>query len=87
MAAERGVSLVPHCWKTGVSVAATAHFAFANPHCEYIEYLPPQLCIETLRRELADDGLVFEDGYVLPPTAPGMGAVVDLEAVTRFEVA
>src|SRR5690606_14768411 len=48
MAAERGISLVPHCWKTGVSVAATAHYAFANAHCEFIEYLPPQLCIETL---------------------------------------
>ncbi len=86
MAADRGISLVPHCWKTGVSVAATAHFAFANPHCEYIEYLPPQLCVETLRRELADDGLVFADGYVLPPTQPGMGAVVDMDAVRRFEV-
>ncbi len=86
MAEERGISLVPHCWKTGVSVAATAHYAFANAHCEYIEYLPPQLCVETLRRELADDGLVFVDGYVLPPTAPGMGAVVDMDAVRRFEV-
>ena len=86
MAAERGISLVPHCWKTGVSVAATAHFAFANPHCEYIEYLPPQLCLETLRRELADDGLTFEDGTITPPTAPGMGAVVDMDAVARYEV-
>lgn len=87
MAADRGISLVPHCWKTGVSVAATAHYAFANAHCEYIEYLPPQLCVETLRRELADDGLVFEDGYVMPPTEPGMGAAVDMDAVRRFEVA
>ena len=87
MAAERGLSLVPHCWKTGVSVAATAQFAFANAHCEYIEYLPPQLCIETLRKELADDGLVFEDGYISPPNAPGMGAIVDMDAVKRYEVA
>jgi len=87
LAAERGIALVPHCWKTGVSVAATAQFAFANEHCEYIEYLPPQLCIETLRKELADDGLVFEDGYISPPTAPGMGAIVDMDAVERYEVA
>jgi len=87
MAAERGVPLVPHCWKTGVSVAATAHFAFVNPHCRFIEYLPPQLCVETLRRELADDGLRFEDGRVLPPTAPGLGIEVDWDAVRRFEVA
>lgn len=85
-AAERGLSLVPHCWKTGVSVAATAQYAFANEHCEYIEYLPPQLCLETLRKELADDGLVFRDGYIEPPTAPGMGAIVDMAAVRRYEV-
>lgn len=86
MAADRGLAMVPHCWKTGVSVAATAQYAFANPHCEYIEYLPPQLCLETLRKELADDGLVFEDGYITPTTAPGMGAVVDMDAVRRYEV-
>ena len=86
LAAERGVPLVPHCWKTGVSVAATAHFAFANAHCAFIEYLPPQLCVETLRKELADDGLRFDDGYVLPPTRPGLGVTVDWEAVRRYEV-
>src|SRR5690606_17516604 len=86
MAEARGIPLVPHCWKTGVSVASTAHYAFVNAHCRFIEYLPPQLCVERLRRELADDGLRFEDGYVLPPTAPGLGIEVDWDAVKRFEV-
>ena len=31
MAAERNRLVVPHCWKTGVSVAATAHLAFTIP--------------------------------------------------------
>lgn len=87
MAEARGIPLVPHCWKTGVSVAATAHYAFVNAHCRFIEYLPPQLCVETLRKELADDGLRFEDGYVLPPTEPGLGIEVNWDAVKRFEVA
>lgn len=87
MAEARGIPLVPHCWKTGVSVAATAHYAFVNAHCRFIEYLPPQLCVETLRKELADDGLRFEDGYVLPPTEPGLGIDVNWDAVKRFEVA
>ncbi|MEM7026002.1 MAG: mandelate racemase/muconate lactonizing enzyme family protein, partial [Pseudomonadota bacterium] len=41
MAKERGLTIVPHCWKTGVSISATAHLAFATPHCAFIEYLPP----------------------------------------------
>ena len=28
MATERGLTIVPHCWKTGISISATAHLAF-----------------------------------------------------------
>ncbi|MGH7211430.1 MAG: mandelate racemase/muconate lactonizing enzyme family protein, partial [Acetobacteraceae bacterium] len=38
MAAEHDRLIVPHCWKTGISVTATAHLAFATPHCRFIEY-------------------------------------------------
>ena len=31
MAAERGLTIVPHCWKTGISISATAHLAFVTP--------------------------------------------------------
>ena len=31
-----------------VLVTATAHSAFNTPHCAFIEYLPPHLCVETL---------------------------------------
>jgi hypothetical protein len=48
---------MPHCWKTGLSVTATALLAFDMPHCPSIEYLPPHLCEETLRRELVVERL------------------------------
>ena len=32
--------IVPHCWKTSISISATAHFAFNTPSCAFIEYLP-----------------------------------------------
>jgi L-alanine-DL-glutamate epimerase-like enolase superfamily enzyme len=86
MAEERGLTIVPHCWKTGVSTAATAHFAFATEACAFMEYLPPQLCIETLRRELAQDNLRIVDGVIAPPEAPGLGVEVDWDAVRRYEV-
>jgi L-alanine-DL-glutamate epimerase-like enolase superfamily enzyme len=87
MAAERNRMIVPHCWKTGVSVTATAHLAFNTPHCRFIEYLPPTLCTETLRRELAIDGFEFRDGVIEKPTKPGLGAELNLEALRKYRVA
>jgi L-alanine-DL-glutamate epimerase-like enolase superfamily enzyme len=87
MAADRGRIIVPHCWKTGVSVTATAHLAFNTPHCRFIEYLPPALCVDALRKELAIDGFNFVNGMIEKPTAPGLGAVLNEEAVRAFKVA
>ena len=87
MAAERGRLIVPHCWKTGVSISATAHLAFTVPHCAFIEYLPPSLAHERLRRELAHEELWLEDGLIPLPTRPGLGVELDLAAMKRFTVA
>jgi L-alanine-DL-glutamate epimerase-like enolase superfamily enzyme len=87
MAAERGRIVVPHCWKTGISISATAHLAFVTPHCAFIEYLPPQLCHERLRRELAREELVLDDGLIALPKKPGLGVEVDWDVVRRYTVA
>ncbi|MCW3474578.1 mandelate racemase/muconate lactonizing enzyme family protein [Limobrevibacterium gyesilva] len=87
MAAARDRLIVPHCWKTGVSVTATAHLAFNTPHCKFIEYLPPELCTETLRRELAVDDFDFVDGLIHKPGKPGLGAELNEDALVRYRVA
>ncbi len=87
MAAERGLIVVPHCWKTGVSISATAHLAFNTPHCAFIEYLPPALCVETLRKELAEEDLRLVEGEIVPPTRPGLGFELDWDALRRYSVA
>jgi L-alanine-DL-glutamate epimerase-like enolase superfamily enzyme len=87
MARRHGLAVVPHCWKTGVSISATAHLAFVTPHCAFIEYLPPELCVETLRRELVQEDLRLVDGTILPPTRPGLGLEVNWDAVAKFKVA
>jgi L-alanine-DL-glutamate epimerase-like enolase superfamily enzyme len=88
MAAARGRLIVPHCWKTGISLAATAHLAFTTPHCAFIEYLPRELCVERLRRELAAEDLRLDaDGTIPLPTKPGLGVDVDWDAVRRYAVA
>jgi L-alanine-DL-glutamate epimerase-like enolase superfamily enzyme len=88
MAAERGRTIVPHCWKTGISISATAHLAFVTPHCAFIEYLPPQLCHERLRRELAAEELTLDpDGTIPRPMRPGLGVEVDWDVLHRYRVA
>ncbi|MCR8725389.1 mandelate racemase/muconate lactonizing enzyme family protein [Frigidibacter sp. ROC022] len=87
MAAERGLKIVPHCWKTGISISATAHLAFVTNHCSFIEYLPPQLCVERLRRELAQEELHLVDGALSLPEKPGLGVELDYDVMRKFTVA
>jgi L-alanine-DL-glutamate epimerase-like enolase superfamily enzyme len=88
MAKERGRTIVPHCWKTGISISATAHLAFVTDHCAFIEYLPPQLCHERLRRELAHEELMLlPDGTIPLPVKPGLGVEIDWDVVKRYQVA
>lgn len=87
MARERGLTVVPHCWKTGVSISATAHLAFVTGHCAFIEYLPRELCVERLRRELAQEELLLEDGTIPLPVKPGLGVELDWDVLRRYKVA
>jgi L-alanine-DL-glutamate epimerase-like enolase superfamily enzyme len=79
--------IVPHCWKTSVSISATAHFAFNTANCAFIEYLPPQLCVEILRKELATEGFEYIDGRISPPTKPGLGIELNKDAIKKYQVA
>ena len=79
--------IVHHCWKTSVSISATANFAFNTYNCAFIEYLPPQLCVEILRKELATEGFDFEDGKIKPPTKPGLGITLNRDAIKKYQVA
>ena len=86
MAAERGRLIVPHCWKTGIGIAASAHLAAVTPHCPYIEFLPADLCDSLLRKELVTRDLELHEGQILLPDRPGLGVEVDPVALKKFEV-
>ena len=86
MAAERGRIIVPHCWKTGIGIAASAHLAAVTPHCPYIEFLPAALCDSLLRKELVADELEVVTGVIPLPRRPGLGIEVDPKALRKFAV-
>lgn len=87
LARQRGVTVVPHAWKTGVSIAAAAHMAAVTPHCAFIEFLPAELCESALRRELVRRGPQMVDGAIQLPDAPGLGVELDRDALERFKEA
>src|SRR5437762_11686522 len=59
IAADRGRLIVPHCWKTGIGIAASAQLAAVTACCPYIEFLPAELSESVLRRELISEGVTF----------------------------
>jgi L-alanine-DL-glutamate epimerase-like enolase superfamily enzyme len=84
LAAQRGRLVVPHAWKTGISVAVAAQLAAVTPQMPFFEFLPRELCESALRQELVDDGLRFEHGTLPLPDRPGIGVELDPDAVARF---
>jgi L-alanine-DL-glutamate epimerase-like enolase superfamily enzyme len=87
LAAAENVTVVPHLWKTGISIAAAVHLAAVTPGCPYIEFLPPELSESPLRRELLTVEPVMESGQVAVPTAPGLGIELNRDALARFAAA
>ncbi len=87
LAARRNLTVVPHLWNTGISIAAAVHFAAATPHCPFIEFLPPELSASSLRRDLLTEEPRMVDGVIPLPTRPGLGVELNRDALARFEAA
>lgn len=86
IAADHGRLIVPHCWKTGLGIAASLHLAAATERCPYIEFLPSALSESTLRRELLTEDFTLVDGVLPLPRRPGLGVELNREAIERYQV-
>jgi len=84
IAADRGRLLVPHCWKSGIGIAASAHLSAATACCPYIEYLPATLSESRLRKELVADELEMIDGKIALPKKPGLGVELNPDAIEQY---
>jgi L-alanine-DL-glutamate epimerase-like enolase superfamily enzyme len=88
LAHDNGLSVVPHGWKTGITVAATAHLAAVTPHLPFFEFVPPSMAESRLRRELVHDELELrDDGTLALPSRPGLGIELDRERLAEFSAA
>jgi L-alanine-DL-glutamate epimerase-like enolase superfamily enzyme len=83
MASLYGVLVVPHAWKTGITVAACRHFHAATANCPLFELLSPDLWDSPLRRDLTAPEPKVEAGTMPLPEGPGLGIRLDEACVKR----
>jgi L-alanine-DL-glutamate epimerase-like enolase superfamily enzyme len=85
IAADRNRMIVPHCWKSGIGIAASAHLAAACI-CPYVEFLPVELAESPLRRELLAEDMSIVDGLISLPRSPGLGIELNRDAIEKYRV-
>ena len=76
--------VIPHGWKTGITVAANMHIHAAAINVPLFELVSPQLWSSPLRRELTGPEPELRDGALALPSGPGLGIELDQEAVARY---
>lgn len=85
LARERGVEVVPHCFSTGVLVAASLHFVATLDRPTFSEYSVAESPL--VGRLLAEPFALDEEGRLPLPHGPGLGVALDEELVERLRVA
>jgi L-alanine-DL-glutamate epimerase-like enolase superfamily enzyme len=84
IAAERGRLIVPHCWKSAIGIAASAHLAAATACCPYIEFLPAELSESALRTSLVQEEFKMVEGKIAMPAKPGLGIELNRDALEKY---
>jgi len=87
LGSRNGLRIVPHAWKTGITVAATAHLAMVTPNMPFIECVPKEMAESALRRQLLSIEPEIVNGRVVLSDMPGLGVKLDDDARERFESA
>jgi len=74
---------VPHCFSTGINLAASLHWMASIPNGDLVEYC---LRPSPLMRKLVKNLPPLIDGRVPVPDGPGLGIVLDENVIEEFRV-
>ena len=85
-AEDRGILVVPHCWKSVIGIAASTHLSATTLSCPYIEFLPKELAESQLRKDLVLEELPVLDGKIHLPEKPGLGIELNEEKLKQYTV-
>ncbi|MEU1983910.1 mandelate racemase/muconate lactonizing enzyme family protein [Nocardia sp. NPDC019395] len=77
------VRIAPHCYSSGIGIAASAQFGAAYDRVDWIEM---DVRPNPLRTELLARGPELSEGAIHLPTSPGLGVELDPATVRRFRI-
>jgi L-alanine-DL-glutamate epimerase-like enolase superfamily enzyme len=80
-AARSNVQIAMHVWGSAPTLMANYHLAFTQPNCIWLERPVMGNPLET---EMLMEPLRVEDGYLLVPTASGLGVQLTDELRTKY---
>src|SRR5262249_62125804 len=84
LAREAGPRCVPHCFSTGINLAASLHWMAAAPDGDLVEYcLRPSPLMRRLVRNLPP----LVNGRVPVPDGPGLRIELDEAVLEQYRVA
>lgn len=83
VALESGSWCIPHCFGTGVNLAASLQWASSVEEIPLFEF---SVTASPLRNQLVCNAPELRDGKVAIPNSPGIGIELDEEVVRRFVV-
>jgi L-rhamnonate dehydratase len=81
--AQHSRRVVPHCFSTGINLAASLHWIASVPAGDLVEYC---LRPSPLMRKLVKNLPPLVDGHVPVPTGPGLGIELDPAVIDEFRV-
>jgi L-rhamnonate dehydratase len=79
-----GVEIVPHCFSTGILVAASLHFVATLERATWSEY---SVAHSPLVNGILQEQFVLQDGCLAVPSGPGLGVELDEDALLHHRVA
>jgi L-rhamnonate dehydratase len=83
MAYDRNKKVVPHAFKSGISVAACAHLVASIPNGFTLEYTMSE---SPIARELVKNPVTLVNGRIEVPQGPGLGIEINEDIVRRYRV-
>ncbi|NLC54080.1 MAG: mandelate racemase/muconate lactonizing enzyme family protein [Firmicutes bacterium] len=74
------LTVVPHCWSSGIVEAASMHLIASIPNACLLEYCKAETPI---RQEISEE-IVVKDGYAEVPQKPGLGIEINEDALQKY---
>ena len=76
-------SLIPHCWSSDILVSATLNVITAIGNVAYFEF---DVWDTPIRKGVANNPIIAENGYVKVPDGPGLGIELNEDFLAEYSV-